>query len=85
MFKIGHRGTVHSGQNLEATFEFIDMSVNLSAVGYSRNEILCNSQNEVTSGTCHNQDEFQQYKVKNKFAYIKLLEYKDLMNYLLIW
>ena len=80
MFKIGHRGTVHSGQNLEATFEFIDMSVNLSAVGYSRNEILCNSQNEVTSGTCHNQDEFQQYKVKNKFAYTREAFFMKLIN-----
>ena len=68
MFKIGCRGTVHSGQNLEAVFEFIDMGVNLSTVGNSHNEI-CSSQNEVTSGTCHNQHESQQYKVKNKFAY----------------
>ena len=75
-----HSSTIHSGQNLEATFEFIDMSVNLSAVGYSRNEILCNSQNEVTSGTCHNQDESQQYKVKNKFAYTREAFFMKLIN-----
>lgn len=54
--------------------------MNLSAVGYSHNEILCSSQNEVTSGTRHNQDESQQYKVKNKFAYIREAFLMKLIN-----